>query len=74
MLDDFGLWPTLERYLQQFQESTGIAVESSGDEVGDLPDDVELALFRVAQECLENVRSTARPAQRRCDCSARRTA
>jgi signal transduction histidine kinase len=56
MLDDFGLAPTLARYLQGFQEATGITVEYMVDGVGDLPDDVELALFRVAQECMENVR------------------
>jgi signal transduction histidine kinase len=56
MLDDFGLGPTLARYLDQFQESTGIAVDYQMDDVGPLPDDVELALFRVAQECMENVR------------------
>jgi signal transduction histidine kinase len=56
MLDDFGLAPTLARYLQGFQEATGITVEYMVDGVEDLPDDVELALFRVAQECMENVR------------------
>src|SRR5947209_2111411 len=56
MLDDFGLVPTLRRYLEGFESSTGIAVEYIADDVGPLPDDVELALFRVAQECLENVR------------------
>ncbi len=56
MLDDFGLAPTLGRYLQQFQEATGIIVEYVADDIGDLPDDIELALFRVAQECMENVR------------------
>ncbi len=56
MLDDFGLAPTLGRYLQGWQEATGIEVEYGVDGVGELPDDVELALFRVAQECMENVR------------------
>jgi signal transduction histidine kinase len=56
MLDDFGLAPTLARYLQGFQEATGITVEYMVDGIGELPDDVELALFRVAQECMENVR------------------
>jgi signal transduction histidine kinase len=56
MLDDFGLVPTLARYLEGFQESTSIYVEFAADDLGELPDDVELALFRVAQECMENVR------------------
>jgi signal transduction histidine kinase len=56
MLDDFGLGPTLIRYLEQFTESTGIEVEHQIEEVSPLSDDIELALFRVAQECMENVR------------------
>jgi signal transduction histidine kinase len=56
MLDDFGLGPTLVRYLDQFAEATGIEVDHQIEEVSPLPDDVELALFRVAQECMENVR------------------
>lgn len=56
MLDDFGLGPTLVRYLDQFSESNGIEVEHQIEEVSPLSDDVELALFRVAQECMENVR------------------
>lgn len=56
MLDDFGLGPTLERFLGQFQESTGIAVDRTIEPVEPLSDEVELALFRVAQECMENVR------------------
>jgi signal transduction histidine kinase len=56
MLDDFGLSPTLDRYLLQFEEATGIAVTRSIPDVGAVPDEVELALFRVVQECMENVR------------------
>ncbi len=65
MLDDFGLAPTLTRYLHQFTDATGIAVDWQVDSVGTLPDDVELALFRIAQECMENIRkhSGAREAQ-----------
>lgn len=55
MLDDFGLAPTLGRYLTQFEEASGIEVIHSIDSVVDLPDEVELALFRVAQECMQNV-------------------
>jgi signal transduction histidine kinase len=56
MLDDFGLVPTLDRYLEGFGESAGIAIDFTSDDLGSVPDDVELALFRVAQECMENVR------------------
>jgi signal transduction histidine kinase len=56
MLDDFGLGPTLVRYLDQFVEATGIEVAYEIAEVSPLSDEIELALFRVAQECMENVR------------------
>jgi signal transduction histidine kinase len=65
LLDDFGLAPTLTRYLEQFQSGTGIQVDATVEELGELPTNAELALFRVAQECLENVRkhSGSRAAQ-----------
>jgi two-component system sensor histidine kinase DegS len=56
MLEDLGLMPALRRYVEQFAQTTHITVEISAAEVGPLSDDAELALFRVAQECLENVR------------------
>lgn len=56
MLDDFGLTATLERFVEQFSESTGIEVEFGPSDLGNVGQDVELALFRVAQECLENAR------------------
>jgi signal transduction histidine kinase len=60
VLDDFGLSAALSRYLDEYQETTGIAVDRSIGEVGTLGPDAELALFRVAQECLENVRKHSR--------------
>ncbi|PZR99466.1 MAG: hypothetical protein DLM70_15320, partial [Chloroflexi bacterium] len=56
MLDDFGLEPTLGRFLEGFRDATGIGVEYAHSVAVPLTDDVELALFRVAQECMENVR------------------
>ena len=56
ILDGLGLLPALRRFLEQFEQRTHIAVEISATEVGPLSDEVELALFRVAQECMENVR------------------
>jgi signal transduction histidine kinase len=72
ILDGLGLLPALRRFLEQFEQRTHIAVEISAAEVGALSDEVELALFRVAQECMENVRKhsdspTARLNLRRCD-------
>ena len=56
ILDGLGLVPALHRYLEEFEQTTHIPVEVTVAEVGLLPDEVELALFRVAQECMENVR------------------
>lgn len=56
MLDDLGLPLALARYIQGFRETTGIDVRYQPDEISRLPHEVELALFRVTQECLENVR------------------
>jgi signal transduction histidine kinase len=55
-LDEFGLVPALRSYSNGFARRTGIQVEVdlSGDPRR-LPRDVELALFRVVQECLANV-------------------
>ena len=55
-LDEFGLVPALRSYSNGFARRTGIQVELdlSGDPRR-LPRDVELALFRVVQECLANV-------------------
>jgi signal transduction histidine kinase len=56
ILEDLGLIPALRRYVEQFEQTTNITVEVSAADVGPLSDGVELALFRVAQECMENVR------------------
>jgi signal transduction histidine kinase len=60
-LDDFGLAAALERLVNTFSESTGIAVEleaSLGDER--LPGEVETTLYRLVQESLTNVVKHAR--------------
>jgi signal transduction histidine kinase len=56
ILDGRGLVPALVHYLDQFRAVTRIDVDLAADEVGALPQQFELALFRVAQECMENVR------------------
>lgn len=55
-LEGSSLGPALARYLEGFERDSGIAVRCAAGEVGALPSDVELALFRVAQESMENVR------------------
>jgi signal transduction histidine kinase len=55
-LDDFGLVPALERLVQTFAETSGIAVELEA-QLGEerLPSEVETTLYRLVQEALTNV-------------------
>ena len=55
ILDDLGLLPTIRRYIQTFQETSGIHVDFQvlGRERR-LPPYVEVALFRIIQEALMN--------------------
>ncbi len=55
ILDDLGLLPTVRRYIQAFQEASGIQVDLqvAGRERRLLPH-VEVALFRIIQEALTN--------------------
>lgn len=56
-LQDLGLAAALERLAEQFHTQTGISIQSAGLErlPEALPYTVELALFRIVQEALENV-------------------
>jgi two-component system, NarL family, sensor kinase len=56
MLDELGLVPALREYVEGVSERTGLQIEleiSKG--FPDLPDDIEITIFRVVQECLANV-------------------
>jgi signal transduction histidine kinase len=56
MLDDYGLLPALQWYASEFSNRTGIQTTVGGDEgIGRLPQASEIALFRIAQEALNNV-------------------
>ena len=56
MLDDYGLLTALQWYANNFFKRTGIPVEVRGDELGTRPPaNIEIALFRVAQEALTNI-------------------
>lgn len=61
MLDDHGLEAALRWYAQQFSSRTGmtISVNASAADTR-APAEVELALFRIAQEALNNVAKHAR--------------
>ncbi len=55
-LDDLGLVPTIQKYIQTFEERTGLTVDLVvfGKEQ-ELESSVKAALFRLVQECLNNV-------------------
>jgi PAS domain S-box-containing protein len=56
LLEEMGLRAALEWYVEGFAERSKIAViQDLQLGVERLPDDVELCLFRVAQECLTNI-------------------
>jgi signal transduction histidine kinase len=56
MLDDYGLLPALQWYTKDFASRTGIEVAVVGaDDPERLAPDIEITLFRVAQEALTNV-------------------
>jgi two-component system sensor histidine kinase DegS len=56
MLDDLGVVPTLRRYMEDFEEKSGLSVtfEVVGEERRLAPH-VEVTVFRVVQELLHNV-------------------
>jgi PAS domain S-box-containing protein len=56
MLDELGLASALKSYTQGFAERSKISVDLELiSDLGQLPKDHELCLFRIAQECLTNV-------------------
>jgi signal transduction histidine kinase len=61
MLDDHGLAAALDWHASKFSMRTGIAVAVTGSEPAVRPaPQVEIALFRIAQEALNNVAKHAR--------------
>jgi NO-binding membrane sensor protein with MHYT domain/two-component sensor histidine kinase len=61
MLDDHGLLSALQWYAREFSRRTGIEVVVRGEEPKQLSNrEVEIALFRIAQEALTNVAKHAR--------------
>ncbi len=56
LLDEIGLGSALRWYLDGFAERSKIAVSLDiADNMGKLPREVELSLFRIVQECLTNI-------------------
>lgn len=56
MLDEIGLRSALESYVEGFAQRTNVnVVLEIAPDLDRLPQDYELSLFRVAQECLTNI-------------------
>jgi signal transduction histidine kinase len=56
MMEDAGIAHAAEWYIQDFGQRTNIAVSLvSREDIGTLPDNVQLVVFRVLQESLRNV-------------------
>jgi signal transduction histidine kinase len=61
LLDEVGFSSAARWYLQGFSERSGVEVKlNMPDDVGRLPRDLELALFRVLQESLTNIHRHAK--------------
>jgi PAS domain S-box-containing protein len=56
LLDEAGLSSALEWYVQGVAERSGLEIKLSvSGDLGRLPSEMELAIFRVVQECLTNI-------------------
>ncbi|HEU0296379.1 MAG TPA: PAS domain S-box protein [Anaerolineales bacterium] len=56
LLDDLGLLPALQWYLNRYSQRTGIEVATDFEDLESrLPDEVETTLYRVIQEALTNI-------------------
>jgi two-component system sensor histidine kinase UhpB len=56
MLEDFGLMAALQWYATEFSLRTGLTVSVGGKEPRTrIPADIEIALYRIVQEALNNV-------------------
>jgi signal transduction histidine kinase len=63
VLDDYGLMPALQTFLERFSKRVGLPVAIEGAVETRLPSAVEAALYRVAQEALNNVARHSRATQ-----------
>jgi signal transduction histidine kinase len=55
LVAELGLRLALLCVVASFSERTGITVACEGDDCPRLPDDLELALYRVVEDCLDNL-------------------
>jgi signal transduction histidine kinase len=64
LLDDYGLYAAIEWHAKQLEARTGLRVRVEGHSIEPRPSpDVEVALFRIAQEALTNVAKHAAASQ-----------
>jgi two-component system sensor histidine kinase UhpB len=72
LLDDYGLVAALESHARQFASRTGLVVTVETQPIGARPaPNIELALFRIAQEALANAVKHAGATNAQIDLSAR---
>jgi PAS domain S-box-containing protein len=56
LLDENGLLEALRWYIDGLSERSGLQIElDAGDNIGRLPSEMELTLFRIVQECMTNI-------------------
>ena len=56
LLDEIGLSSALSWYIEGLRERSDVVISLSvSEEIGRLPGDMELVIFRVVQECLTNI-------------------
>jgi len=56
LLDEIGLLPAIKMFAEGFAERSSVKVDVElSPEIGRLPPNVEISVFRVVQECLTNV-------------------
>lgn len=63
VLNQYGLVPALKDHARRFSEITGIEVSVDDGVPERLPEDIELMVYRLAQEALSNVRKHANAQQ-----------
>ena len=61
VLDTLGIWTALRSYIRWFESQAGVWVEFSALGAQDMrfPSEIEILIFRIAQEGLENIRRHA---------------
>ena len=61
-IEEQGLWVALEEYLRGYANAYGVQVNLESEALPRLPSEVEIVLYRIIQEALQNVHKYARGA------------